>query len=43
MTNDVSKNEAGSIVFKKDKKEVFVLNAPYLVDKDGKQKSGSRI
>lgn len=32
---DVSKNAAGSIVFKKDKKEVFVLNAPYLVDKDG--------
>ena len=32
---DVSKNDAGSIVFKKDKKEVFVLNAPYLVDKDG--------
>ncbi|RGE90420.1 hypothetical protein DW660_15520, partial [Coprobacillus sp. AM23-9LB] len=32
---NVSKNDAGSIVFKKDKKEVFVLNAPYLVDKDG--------
>ena len=32
---DVGKNAAGSIVFKKDKKEVFVLNAPYLVDKDG--------
>lgn len=32
---EVSKNAAGSIVFKKDKKEVFVLNAPYLVDKDG--------
>lgn len=32
---DVSKNDAGSIIFKKDKKEVFVLNAPYLVDKDG--------
>ena len=32
---DISKNAAGSIVFKKDKKEVFVLNAPYLVDKDG--------
>ena len=35
MTIMSVKSDAGSIVFKKDKKEVFVLNAPYLVDKDG--------